>query len=70
MKYIVKKIMEPDYGCEERPDNYIAMDRVLLRNENGMEIELEIADNELYEKDINEGDWVYFDRNNQMFKEK
>lgn len=70
MKYIVKKIMEPDYGCEERPDNYIAMDKVLLRNENGMEIELEIADNELYEKDINEGDWVYFDRNNQMFKEK
>ena len=70
MKYIVKKIMEPDYGCEERPDNYIAMDKVLLRNESGMEIELEIADNELYEKDINEGDWVYFDRNNQMFKEK
>ena len=70
MKYIVKKIMEPDYGCEERPDNYIAMDKVLLKNENGMEIELEIADNELYEKDINEGDWVYFDRNNQMFKEK
>ena len=34
--------MEPDYGCEERPDNYIAMDKVLLRNENGMEIELEI----------------------------
>lgn len=26
MKYIVKQILEPDYGCEERPDNYVAMD--------------------------------------------
>lgn len=25
MKYIVKKIMEPDYGCEEHPDDYVAM---------------------------------------------
>lgn len=42
MKYIVKKIMEPDYGCEERPDDYVAMDKVLLRDENGSEIDIEI----------------------------
>ena len=30
MKYIVKKIMEPDYGCEEHPDDYVAMDKVIL----------------------------------------
>ena len=58
MKYIVKKIMEPDYGCEERPDDYVAMDKVLLRDENGSEIDMEIADKELYSKDINEGDWL------------
>ena len=69
MKYIVKKIMEPDYGCEERPDDYIAMDLVILRDESGSEINMEISDLELYDKDINEGDWVYFDRNNQFFKE-
>ena len=61
--------MEPDYGCEERPENYIAMDQVILRDECGSEISMEISDSELYEKDINEGDWVFFDLNNQIFKE-
>lgn len=69
MKYIVKRILEPDYGCEERPDDYVAKDMVILRDENGSEIEMEILDGELYEKDINEGDWVYFDLNNVIFKE-
>ena len=69
MKYIVKKIMDPDYGCEERPDDYIAMDIVVLRDDSGSEISMEIPDSELYEKNINEGDWVFFDLNNQIFKE-
>ena len=69
MKYIDKKILEPDYGCEERPDDYIAMDKVVLRDESGSEISMDISDTELYEKDINEGDWVFFDLNNQIFKE-
>lgn len=69
MKYIVKRIMEPDYGCEERPDDYIQCDKVILRDENGQEIEMDISDKELYQKDINEGDWVYFDLNNVIFKE-
>lgn len=70
MKYIVKKIVEPDYGCEERPKGYVAMDKVLLRDENGSEINVEISDSELYDKDINEGDWVYFDLDNKIFKEE
>lgn len=70
MKYIVKSIMEPDYGCEERPDNYVVMDRVLLRDENGFEIDIEADDEELYSKDINEGDWVHLDSNNQLVKEQ
>lgn len=69
MKYIVKRIMEPDYGCEERPDDYVAKDKVILRDENGSEIDMEIPDAELYEKDINEGDWVYFDLKNRIFKD-
>ena len=48
MKYIVKRIIEPDYGCEERSDDYVAMDRVILRDEDGSEIEMEIPDSELY----------------------
>lgn len=69
MKYIVKKILEADYGCEERPNDYFPMDKVILRDENGQEIEMDISDKELYQKDINEGDWVYFDLNNVIFKE-
>ena len=68
MKLLVLKIQEPDYGCEERSDNYIAMDKVILRSDDG-EVEIEISDNELYEKNINEGDWVYFDVNNVIYKE-
>ena len=68
MKYIVKRIIEPDYGCEERSDDYVAMDRVILRDEDGSEIEMEIPDSELYEKDIVEGDWVSFNLDNQVFK--
>ncbi len=69
MKFIVKRIFEPDYGCEEQSADYVAMDSVVLRDENGSEISMEISDLELYEKDINEGDWVFFDLNNQIFKE-
>ena len=69
LKYIVKKIMEPDYGCEERPEGDIAMDHLILRDESGQEIDFEVADQELFDKDINEGDWVYFDLNNVIFKE-
>lgn len=68
MKYIVKRIIEPDYGCEERSDDYVAMDRVIFRDEDGSEIEMEIPDSELYEKDIVEGDWVSFNLDNQVFK--
>lgn len=69
MKYIVKKIIEPDYGCEERPDDYITMDKLVLRDENAQEIDMEVPDKELYEKGINEGDWVYFDLNNSIYKD-
>ena len=30
---------------------------------------MEVADAELLAKDINEGDWVYFDKDNEIFKE-
>lgn len=63
-----KKIMEPDYGCEDRLDDYIAMDKVILLDESGFEISMKISDSELYEKDINEGDFVFLDDNNKIIK--
>ncbi len=64
LRYKVKRIMEPDYGCEERPENYVDMDKVILCDENGSELCIEVADEELYEKDINVGDLVTLDPGN------
>lgn len=69
MKYFVKKIIEPDFGCEGRLENDIIKDKVVLRDENGQEIEREVPDAELYEKHIDEGDWVSFDASGEMKKE-
>ncbi|SCZ77994.1 hypothetical protein SAMN02910350_01040 [Pseudobutyrivibrio xylanivorans] len=70
MKYIVKRIQEADYGCEERPAGYLPQVLLRLRDETGQEIDMEVADAELLAKDINEGDWVFFDKDNEIFKEE
>ena len=36
----------------------------------GQEFDMEVADADLLAKDINEGDWVYFDKDNKIFKEE
>ena len=69
MKYIVKRIQEADYGCEERPEGYQFQVLLRLRDETGQEIDMEVADAELLAKVINEGDWVFFDKDNEIFKE-
>lgn len=70
MKYIIKRIQESDYGCEERPDNYKTTVVLTLRSEAGDEIEMEVLDDDLYKLNINEGDWVSFDVDNKIFKEE
>ncbi|WP_044937954.1 hypothetical protein [Pseudobutyrivibrio sp. LB2011] len=69
MKYIVKKIQEADFGCEERPEGVQLQVVLRLRDEAGQEIDMEMADAELLAKDINEGDGVFFDKDNEIFKE-
>ena len=68
MKYIVKKIQEADFGCEERPAGYVPQVLLRLRDEDGHDVDMEVADAELLAKDINEGDWVFFDDANNIFK--
>lgn len=70
MRYIVKKIQEADFGCEERPDGVGAKVLLRLRDESNQEIDMEVADADLLAEDINEGDWVYFDKDNKIFKEE
>ena len=68
LRYVVKRIQEADFGCEERLADYVPVVRVTLRDETGNEIAIEIPDAELYEKGIDEGDRVSFDKNNRIIK--
>lgn len=58
--WIVKRILEGDYGCEERmpgePKNAI----VYLVDENGNVVQKLVDDDWLYENDVVEGsEWIY-----------
>ncbi|SES77867.1 hypothetical protein SAMN02910413_0863 [Pseudobutyrivibrio sp. C4] len=68
MTYQIKKIFEADYGCEERPAGYVPQVLVILEDEAGNQIEREVPDADLYKRDINEGDLVYFDEAGQIRK--
>lgn len=57
--------------CSSVPlEKLILICTIYMLTPNGSEIDMEIADKELYSKDINEGDWVYFGLNNRIFKEQ
>ena len=68
MTYKLKKILEADYGCEERPAGYVPQVLVILQDEAGNQIEREVPDADLYAKNINEGALVYFDEEGQIHK--
>ena len=58
--WIVKRILEGDYGCEERmpgePKNAI----VYLVDENGNVVQKLVDEDWLYENDVVEGsEWIY-----------
>lgn len=59
-KYTIKKIYEPDFGCEGILDGQQRMDDVVLLDVNGNEVIVQIPDAELYSKNLNEGDdyWI------------
>ena len=69
MIYIVKRIDEDlDFGCEERAEGAPVMAVVTLMNFSGEELMVRSEDAMLYERNINEGDKVYFDRENNLEK--
>ena len=68
-EYKVKRIEEDmDYGCEERGSNSPVMAVVTLTDASGREFKIRQIDKMLYEKDINEGDRVTMDHNNELWK--
>lgn len=69
MSYIVKRIDEDlDFGCEERAEDAPVMAVVTLMNSSGGEVRVKAEDAMLYERNINEGDKVYFDGENKLEK--
>ena len=72
MIYTVLKIEEDlDYGCEDRRDDQTVMAVVTLRSEEGEECTRKISDQLLqllYEREIAQGDEVFFDENDQIRK--
>jgi hypothetical protein len=54
-KWIVKRIQEADYGCEERPEGEKTKVIVTLSDTAGRRKELLVEDDWLYEKGIDEG---------------
>lgn len=58
--FIVKNIIEEDFGCEGRPDGYKPKCKVVLRDLSGNEMNVLVDDEELYSKNINTGDQVHF----------
>ena len=69
MIYTVKRIDEDlDFGCEERAEGEPVMAVVTLMNPSGEELRVKAEDAMLYERNINDGDKVYFDEENNLDK--
>lgn len=56
--FVVKEIIEPDFGCEGLPDGQEPMCSVILSADDGTEKIIEVPDRELYQKEITEGSGV------------
>lgn len=69
MIYMIKRIDEDlDFGCEERFEDAPVMAVVILVDSSGEELRVKAEDAMLYERNINEGDKVYFDKDNKLEK--
>lgn len=69
MIYTVKRIDEDlDFGCEERTEGTPTMVIVSLTDHLGKEFQIKAEDAMLYERNINEGDRVYFDEKGKLDK--
>ena len=67
--YTVCEISEDmDFGCEERPADVQRMAVVTLTDPKGASLQVKQPDDMLYEREIEEGDSVYFDLDGQLQK--
>lgn len=62
-RYKVLRIEEEDFGCEGRPDHMEPMVDVILVNEKEETFRFQEKDQLLYQRKINEGDFVFIENN-------
>ena len=65
-KYIVLRIDDPDFGCEGVPDGCSPSATVILSDENGKQFVIRQEDAMLYQRQIDEGCTVCFDKENNL----
>lgn len=65
----IKRIDEPDFGCEGVPDNEVICDKIVFVNEDGSEETLNIPETIVWDKKIDEGMTVAEELYNEL-KEK
>ena len=66
-KYKITKILEDDYGCEDRPDDYIPRVIVYLKSED-IETTIKQVDQYLIDNDIDVGDVVFINSDGLLEK--
>lgn len=66
-KYIITKILEDDYGCEDRPDNYTPHVIVYLKSEEN-ETTIKQVDQYLIDNGIDVGDMVFINSDGLLEK--
>jgi hypothetical protein len=70
LKYLVKRILDADFGCEEWPEGRPRMVLLKLSDEAGQELYREVPEAYIYDQFIFEGDWISFYENNKIVKEQ
>ena len=66
--YRIKRIEEPDFGCEGRPEGEKIRDLVILEAKDGSEKVVKAEDGFLYQQNIQEGDLVILGENGNLQK--
>ena len=58
MRYKIIEILEPDFGCEERPEGYVQVDDVVVEDDLGSQHILKMEDAKLYELELDVGSYM------------
>lgn len=58
MRYKIIEILEPDFGCEGRPEGYVQVDDVVVEEDLGSQHILKMEDAKLYELKLDIGSYM------------